>query len=134
MKEVELSLKEIFALHSRINGDESNGGLLDSDLSMIERFWLNDLNDQLKRICGGVRNLRDDMIRRRGKPDSEGNVLIKATEEAELLIEGKTRKILTYTKEFLAFQKEYEELLEEVVRIDINEKISGIIQKLLKQD
>jgi hypothetical protein len=74
------------------------------------------------------------MIRRRGKPDSEGNVLIKATEEAELLIEGKTRKILTYTKEFLAFQKEYEELLEEVVGIDINEKISGIIQKLLKQD
>jgi hypothetical protein len=127
MKEVELSLKEIFALHSRINGDESNGGLLDSDLSMIERFWLNDLNDQLKRICGGVRNLRDDMIRRRGKPDSEGNVLIKATEEAELLIEGKTRKILTYTKEFLDFQSEYNQLMEESYKLAFNPAIGNLI-------
>ena len=127
MKEVELSLKEIFALHSRINGDESNGGLLDSDLSMIERFWLNDLNDQLKRICGGVRNLRDDMIRRRGKPDSEGNVLIKATEEAELLIEGKTRKILTYTKEFLDFQSEYNQLMEESYKLTFNPAIGNLI-------
>jgi len=127
MKEVELSLKEIFALHSRINGDESNGGLLDSDLSMIERFWLNDLNDQLNRICGGVRNLRDDMIRRRGKPDSEGNVLIKATEEAELLIEGKTRKILTYTKEFLDFQREYNQLMEESYKLTFNPAIEKMI-------
>ena len=127
MKEVELSLKEIFALHSRINGDESNGGLLDSDLSMIERFWLNDLNDQLNRICGGVRNLRDDMIRRRGKPDSEGNVLIKATEEAELLIEGKTRKILTYTKEFLDFQSEYNQLMEESYKLAFNPAIEKMI-------
>jgi len=127
MKEVELSLKEIFALHSRINGDESNGGLLDSDLSMIERFWLNDLNDQLNRICGGVRNLRDDMIRRRGKPDSEGNVLIKATEEAELLIEGKTRKILTYTKEFLDFQSEYNQLMEESYKLTFNPAIEKMI-------
>jgi len=127
MKEVELSLKEIFALHSRINGDESNGGLLDSDLSMIERFWLNDLNDQLNRICGGVRNLRDDMIRRRGKPDSEGNVLIKATEEAELLIEGKTRKILTYTKEFLDFQSEYNQLIEESYKLTFNPAIEKMI-------
>ena len=127
MKEVELSLKEIFALHSRINGNESNGGLLDSDLSMIERFWLNDLNDQLNRICGGVRNLRDDMIRRRGKPDSEGNVLIKATEEAELLIEGKTRKILTYTKEFLDFQSEYNQLMEESYKLTFNPAIEKMI-------
>ncbi len=127
MKEVELSLKEIFALHSRINGDESNGGLLDSDLSMIERFWLNDLNDQLNRICGGVRNLRDDMIRRRGKPDSEGNVLIKATEEAELLIEGKTRKILTYTKEFLDFQSEYNQLMKESYKLAFNPAIEKMI-------
>lgn len=127
MKEIELTLKEIFALHSRINGDETSGGLLDADLSMIERFWLNDLNDQLNKICGGVRNLRDDMIRRRGKPDSEGNVLIKATEEVELMIEGEVKTVLTYTKEFLDFQNEYNQLMEERYNLTIREIILQVI-------
>ncbi len=67
------------------------------------------------------------MIRRRGKPDSEGNVLIKATEEAELLIEGKTRKILTYTKEFLDFQSEYNQLMEESYKLTFNPAIEKMI-------
>ena len=127
MKEIELTLKEIFALHSSINGDETSGGLLDTDLSMVERFWTNDLNDQLNKICGGVRNLRDDMIRRRGKPDSEGNVLIKATEEVELMIEGEVKKVLTYTKEFLDFQNEYSQLMNETYKLNIKDCVLRLI-------
>jgi hypothetical protein len=40
---------------------------------------------------------------------------------------GEQKEVIAYTEEFLRFQREYEELLEEVVRIDINEKIFHLL-------
>ena len=134
MKKIDLQLRIIIDIHDKLVGSDQQSGILEGPLTMIERFWLNDLAARASKIRKEVTDLRDEMIRRRGKPDQEGNIVIKATEEIEIEVNGELRKALAYTEEFLAFQKEYEELLEEVVKIEINERISDIIQKLLNKD
>ena len=134
MNKIALQLRKIIDIHDKLVGSDQQSGILEGPLTMIERFWLNDLAARASKIRKEVTDLRDEMIRRRGKPDQEGNIVIKATEEIEIEVNGELRKALAYTEEFLAFQKEYEELLEEVVKIEINERISDIIQKLLNKD
>jgi hypothetical protein len=127
MEEIKLHISQIFQILEKINGNEASPGLLDLDLSVSERFWMNDLNDQIRKIHGAVQNLRDDIVRRRGKPGPDGNVTLKATEKVIIEFRGEQKESIAYTEEFLRFQREYEELLEEVVRIDINEKIFHLL-------
>lgn len=131
MIQIELPLRKIIAIHDELVGSDQISGILEKDMSMIERFWLNELVSRTSKIRKEVTDLRDDMIRRRGKPDQEGNIVIKATEEIEIEINGELRKALAYTEEFLAFQKEYEELLDEKVKIEIAEKVSKIVNEYL---
>jgi hypothetical protein len=129
--QIELPLRKIIAMHDELVGSDQNSGILEQDLTMIERFWLNDLVSRTSKIRKEVTDLRDDMIRRRGKPDQEGNSVIKATMEIEIEINGELRKALAYTEEFLAFQKEYEELLSEEVKIEVSEKILFLIPEVM---
>ena len=127
MEEITLKIIQILEIENLIIGSDESEGLLDQDLSMTERFWLNELLGQIRLIQGGVQNLRSEIIRRRGKPDPDGNITIKATEKVTIDFQGQPKEALAYTEEFLRFQREYEELLNESVKIEINEKIFHLL-------
>ena len=123
MEEIKLPISQIFQILEKINGSEASPGLLDLDLSVSERFWMNDLNDQIRKIHGAVQNLRDDIVRRRGKPGPDGNVTLKATEKVIIEFQGEQKESIAYTEEFLRFQREYGELLNERYTIKVESKI-----------
>jgi hypothetical protein len=123
MEEIKLHISQIFQILEKINGNEASPGLLDLDLSVSERFWMNDLNDQIGRIHGAVQNLRDDIVRRRGKPGPDGNVTLKATEKVIIEFQGEQKEAIAYTEEFLRFQREYEELMTQKYQVRIKREL-----------
>lgn len=120
MTKTVIKLQELFQLDVEINGfvnQETNErvltGLLDETISMSTRYWLLELNEKIAVKRGIVNKLREDLIRKHGTEDEQGNVVIPTY--INELIDDETKEVVSreINPSYTAFQNEFSELLNE---------------------
>jgi hypothetical protein len=118
MKTLKLTLFDILQLESELNGFKNPQtqeviykGFINHNLSILLKYDLMDLSEQLLTEKKKVEQLRDDLIKKYGKFDENGNISIKMYNE-----ESKDNQ-LTISEEYLEFEKEYNLLLVQEVEI-----------------
>ena len=108
MKEYKIKISDLLNLEAELNGFTSPDnkvvleGLLKSKLSLVARYWINDLANIISAEKKKIDDLRTELIKTHGTTDATGNVTIKM-----FLDEANTEKNPAYS----AFEKEYIELL-----------------------
>lgn len=149
MEKITLTLQEIYALESEVNGVVSadgkvvSQGLLRQKLGMVPKYWLTLLSKKLQTEKQIIDDLRDELIKKHGEPDAEGVVRIPMFLENS---EEETKTKLINPK-FLAFKKELEQDLLtqekdiEFVRLPLSsfqhvetEEVYEVFQKLVNPE
>jgi hypothetical protein len=115
MSKVSLKLSEILALDSELTGlvNQSTGerltkGLLSQSLNLKTKFWLTKLKDQTAVHAGTVEQLKRDTIKKYGKEDDKGNIVIPLKGENESEINPDYISFINEMNELLAEEKEIE--------------------------
>lgn len=119
MEKVTLKLFEFYNLEAELNGlvNQQNGevlskGLLNEKIKLTTKYWLTDLYKKVSEQKQSVEKLKEDLIKKHGETDDQGNVSIPMyinviTDEAG---EVKSRDI---NPKFLEFQNAFNTLLQE---------------------
>jgi hypothetical protein len=81
MTTTKLKLADVLNLEAEINGftnpqtnEKIINGLLNEKLSLVAKYWLNDLSKKANEIKVDVDKLRDELIKKYGEDDGTGNV------------------------------------------------------------
>ena len=123
MNKITLKINEVYELNTELNGIISNktgevikGGLLGEKLNITVKYWLTKLNDELRKHIDSVENLKEDLIKKIGNVDKDGNIFIPMRINE---VFDKDNILLSYdiNPTFIEFQKEFEKLLQEEVEI-----------------
>jgi hypothetical protein len=121
MKKIKFYLVEILKLESEINGftnphnkEVIYKGFVNHNLPILLKYELTDLSDFLRTEKKKIEGLRDELIKKFGKEDNEGNVTIQTYVNAE---DGDYR----ITEEFMNFEKEYNLLLSQEIEVNCPE-------------
>lgn len=139
MQKVTLKIYEILSLDAELNGlsEPQTGkvlveGLLNKDLKLSIKYWLNDLSEKVAKEKERVEKIRDEMVKKFGTQNQEGSIFIpiyinQVLDEQGKMISGDLNP--DYTK----FQTEYQSLLEESVDIEYKQfKLSDFENLVLK--
>ena len=117
MEKISLKLHEFLTLESELfgvknqqTGEVTSKGLLNEKLSLVSKFWLNELGKKVASEKESVEKLREELIKKLGT-EEEGQVLIKMYDEVKDE-EGNTVS-RSLTSNFIEFNQEYEKLLSE---------------------
>ena len=117
MEKSSLKLHEYYTLEAELNGltNQQSGeviskGLLNEKLSLVAKFWLNELGKKVASEKESVEKLREELIKKLGT-EEEGQVFIKMYDEVKDE-EGNTVS-RSLTSNFIEFNQEYEKLLSE---------------------
>jgi hypothetical protein len=129
MTTTKLKLADILNLEAEINGftnpqtnEKIINGLLNEKLSLVAKYWLNDLSKKANEIKVDVDKLRDELIKKYGEDDGTGNVGIVYSVDAfnedgtpmtQLNEAGESVQLKRVNPKFIEFQSEYETLLQE---------------------
>ena len=129
MTTTKLKLANILNLEAEINGftnpqtnEKIINGLLNEKLSLVAKYWLNDLSKKANEIKVDVDKLRDELIKKYGEDDGTGNVGIVYSVDAfnedgtpmtQLNEAGESVQLKRVNPKFIEFQSEYETLLQE---------------------
>ena len=129
MTTTKLKLADVLNLEAEINGftnpqtnEKIINGLLNEKLSLVAKYWLNDLSKKANEIKGDVDKLRDELIKKYGEDDGTGNVGIVYSVDAfnedgtpmtQLNEAGESVQLKRVNPKFIEFQSEYETLLQE---------------------
>lgn len=128
MATISLKLFEFYNLDAELNGvtnqktnEVVNKGLLQEKLSLVTKYWLSDLGKKAAAEKLAIDELKNDLIRKYGKPDDQGGITIPLTID-ELDLDGQpvlddisangervNKKILN--PDFQAFNEEFNTLL-----------------------
>ena len=124
-----LKLANVLNLEAEINGftnpqtnEKIINGLLNEKLSLVAKYWLNDLSKKANEIKVDVDKLRDELIKKYGEDDGTGNVDIVYSVDAfnedgtpmtQLNEAGESVQLKRVNPKFIEFQSEYETLLQE---------------------
>ena len=124
-----LKLADVLNLEAEINGftnpqtnEKIINGLLNEKLSLVAKYWLNDLSKKANEIKVDVDKLRDELIKKYGEDDGTGNVGIVYSVDAfnedgtpmtQLNEAGESVQLKRVNPKFIEFQSEYETLLQE---------------------
>jgi hypothetical protein len=120
MTKTKLKLYEFYALDYELNGlvDQQKGevvakGLLSENLKFVVKYHLMALADKVAKEKKQLETLKEGIIKKNGKEDKDGQVSI-----ATYILEedGKTPKEVN--PEYVAFSKEWEELLQEEKEVE----------------
>ena len=101
---------ELFGVKNQQTGEVTSKGLLNEKLSLVAKFWLNELGKKVASEKESVEKLREELIKKLGT-EEEGQVFIKMYDEVKDE-EGNTIS-RSLTSNFIEFNQEYEKLLSE---------------------
>lgn len=125
---MKLQLGEILQLEKEINGyvnpetnEQEFKGFINQDLSIILKYKLSELSDFLTNEKKKVGDLRDSLIKKYGKPDEEGKIVVKMfIEDESTSIEGEEPKMIV-NPEFKKLDEEFGKLLVQEIEVDVPE-------------
>jgi hypothetical protein len=101
---------ELFGVKNQQTGEVTSKGLLNEKLSLVSKFWLNELGKKVASEKESVEKLREELIKKLGT-EEEGQVFIKMYDE----VKDEEGNIVSrsLTSNFIEFNQEYEKLLSE---------------------
>lgn len=130
MKKLNLSLFDALQLESEINGfvnpqtkETVYKGFIKHNLPVVLKYDLFELSEKLIVEKKKVDEIRNDLIKKYGEADNEGNINVKMYDE---IGEGKVK----ITENFLEFEKEYNELLSQNLELNYNEITRDDLKKV----
>lgn len=128
MEKISLKLFEFYNLDAELNGltnqqtgEKISTGLIQEKLSLTTKYWLTSLGKAVAAEKAAVEELKNDLIKKYGKADENGNISIPMVID-EVDADGNavkstdsegnefTKKILN--PDFQQFEKEFNELLQ----------------------
>jgi hypothetical protein len=119
MKKISLKLFEFYNLDSELNGvtnqqtgEKVSEGLLSEKLKLTTKYWLTELSKKVTTEKSSVESLKEDLIKKHGEVDENGNVGIQmyldiVKDEDGNTIDGKPNP------KFIEFQNDFNTLLQE---------------------
>ena len=120
MEKVTLKLHEFYALEAELNGvtNRQTGeilakGLLNEKIKLTTKYWLHDLSKKVSAEKESVEKLKEELIKKYGTTDTDGNVSIPMY--INEVIDEETKEIVSrdVNPDFVKFQKDFNGLLEE---------------------
>ena len=115
MKNLKVKLFEIYSLQSELNGliNQQNGekvktGILDEEISLVAKYWINQLNDVITAEVKTLDTQREELIKKYGTADEQGGVSLQMVIK-EMDKDGK--EVSKMNPNFAEFNKEFNELL-----------------------
>ena len=120
MEKVTLKLHEFYALEAELNGvtNRQTGeilakGLLNEKIKLTTKYWLHDLSKRVSAEKESVEKLKEELIKKYGTTDTDGNVSIPMY--INEVIDEETKEIVSrdVNPDFVKFQKDFNGLLEE---------------------
>ncbi len=119
MKTQSFKLFELLQLEAELSGvlNQKTGervleGLLSQKLSLTTKYWLNGLVDTLAAEKKAIDSLRDELIKKHGEADADGNIGISMyVETGKKDAEGNA--LTAVNPKYLEFNAEYNALLNE---------------------
>jgi hypothetical protein len=120
MEKVTLKLHEFYALEAELNGvsNRQTGevlakGLLNEKIKLTTKYWLHDLTKKVAAEKESVEKLKEELIKKYGTTDAEGNVSIPMY--INEMIDEETKEIVSrdVNPDFVKFQNDFNSLLEE---------------------
>jgi len=116
MTTTKLKLADVLNLEAEINGftnpqtnEKIINGLLNEKLSLVAKYWLNDLSKKANEIKVDVDKLRDELIKKYGEDDGNGGILVKMYDEVK--DEQGNVVVKTINENYIKFDEEYGTLL-----------------------
>ena len=119
MKKISLKLLEFYNLDSELNGvtnqqtgEKVSKGLLSEKLKLTTKYWLTELSKKVATEKSSVESLKEDLIKKHGDVDENGNIGIQmyldiVKDEDGNIIDGKPNP------KFIEFQNDFNTLLQE---------------------
>jgi hypothetical protein len=119
MEKISLKLFEFYNLDSELNGvvnqqtgEKVSNGLLSEKLKLTTKYWLTELSKKVLAEKTSVESLKEDLIKKHGEADENGNIGIQmyidvVKDEDGNIIEGKPNP------KFIEFQNDFNTLLQE---------------------
>jgi hypothetical protein len=120
MEKVTLKLHEFYALEAELNGvsNRQTGevlakGLLNEKIKLTTKYWLHDLTKKVAAEKESVEKLKEELIKKYGTTDAEGNVSIPMY--INEVVDEETKEITSreINPDFVKFQNDFNNLLEE---------------------
>jgi len=101
---------ELTGLTNQRTGEQVFKGLLSKNLSITDKYWLNDLVLKLGEEKKLIESLREELIKKHGTEDANGNIGISMfLDEEEELADGTKQKKINPV--YIEFNTEYGDLL-----------------------
>jgi hypothetical protein len=119
MKKISLKLLEFYNLDSELNGvtnqqtgEKVSNGLLSEKLKLTTKYWLTELSKKVTAEKSSVESLKEDLIKKHGEVDENGNIGIQmyldiVKDKDGNIIDGKPNP------KFIEFQNDFNTLLQE---------------------
>jgi N-methylhydantoinase B/oxoprolinase/acetone carboxylase alpha subunit len=120
MEKVTLKLHEFYVLEAELNGvtNRQTGevlakGLLNEKIKLTTKYWLHDLTKKVAAEKESVEKLKEELIKKYGTADEEGNISIPMY--INEVIDDETKEIVSrdINPDFVKFQNDFNGLLEE---------------------
>jgi hypothetical protein len=115
MKNLTVKLFEIYSLQSELNGlinqqtgEKIKTGILDEEISLVAKYWINQLNDVITAEVKTLDTQREELIKKYGTADEQGGVSLQMVIK-EMDKDGK--EVSKMNPNFAEFNKEFNELL-----------------------
>ena len=140
MKNQSLKLFELLNLEAELTGITNNQtgekiieGLLNQKLPVITKYYLNALVESLAAEKKVIDSLRDELIKKHGTEDANGNVGISMVIETEK-VDDKGEPVKDINPAYIAFNDEYGELLNQEKEIKLPEIKLSDLDKIETKD
>lgn len=115
MKNLIVKLFEIYSLQSELNGlinqqsgEKVKNGILDEEIGLVAKYWINQLNDVVSAEVKTLDTQREELIKKYGTADDQGGVSLQMVIK-EMDKDGK--EVSKMNPNFAEFNKEFNELL-----------------------
>ena len=119
MEKVTLKLFEFYNLEAELNGviNQQTGetlskGLLNEKIKLTTKYWLTDLVKKVSEEKQSIEKLKEELIKKHGEADENGNVSIPMYSKIERDEDGKITAAEPNPK-YIEFQNDFNKLLQE---------------------
>lgn len=121
--EILILSEEIHGLQDRQTGEKVQMGLLDEKISLVQKYWLNDLGKKTKGFVDEIEPLRNELIKKHGDEGPDGSIGVSAFHDlknGDGEVVGKVPN-----PKWSEFQKEYDDLLAQEREVEHHEFLLG---------
>jgi hypothetical protein len=130
MNKTTLTLGEIYTLEAELagqvnqqTGEKTVKGLLSQSISLLQKYWLTDLVEDLGKHKKNVDAIRNELIQKHGEPVENGGISIavsidKLDEEGNPVLNEEGNPVKVINPKFQQFNEEMEKLFAESREIE----------------